>query len=410
LEATDGAAGWAGRFAELLRAHAAHDVDRARVAGEAAIDRGADDDVGRALALHLLGVSELAGGVAEVAGDRLEEAAALATGPGRERLRMECLGPVAAVEVVRGRLSRAEGHARAALDLANRHGWEHAPAAGWALAALAAIAWLRGESAAADRRAASAVQAASTGRDALLGDVLRALRAHVRAAERDVDSARTLLRLVRDTPPPPGGMLARWLEALGPTPWAPSTGEGPADATSRAVRLLRSGDTAKALRVVVALDQLPDMHPTVRIGSLLVEAVARETLGEPGTAAALERALQLAEPDRIRRPFLSGGAPLREVMRCHASLAEAGAPLLAELLDALPSASEDAAAGLAEPLSERERAVLRLMPTILANSEIAGELFVSVNTVKTHVRSIYRKLDVGSRRDAVARARQVGLL
>jgi LuxR family maltose regulon positive regulatory protein len=410
LEAIDGATGWAGRFADLLRAHAAHDVEGARVAGEAAIEGGADDEVGRALALHLLGASELEAGGAEVAGDRLEEAAALAAGPGRERLRMECLGPIAAVDVVRGRLSRAEGHARATLDLANRHGWEDAPAAGWALAALAAIAWLRGESAAADRRAESAAQAASTGRDALLGDALRALRAHLRAAERDDDSARTLLRLVCDAPHEPSGMLARWREALGPAPWAPSTGDGPADATSRAMRLLRCGDAAKALRLVVALDQLPDVHPTVRVSCLLVEAVARETLHEPGTAAALERALQIAEPDRLRRPFLSGGAPLREVMRCHAGLADAGAPLLAELLDALPAPSEDAAAGPAEPLSERERAVLRLMPTILANSEIAGELFVSVNTVKTHVRSIYRKLDVGSRREAVARARQVGLL
>ena len=66
--------------------------------------------------------------------------------------------------------------------------------------------------------------------------------------------------------------------------------------------------------------------------------------------------------------------------------------------------------GPAEPLSERERAVLRLMPTILANTEIAGELFVSVNTVKTHLRSIYRKLDVGSRREAVAKARELELL
>ena len=63
------------------------------------------------------------------------------------------------------------------------------------------------------------------------------------------------------------------------------------------------------------------------------------------------------------------------------------------------------AAGLLEPLSDRERDVLRLLPTLLPNTEIAGELFVSVNTVKTHVKSIYRKLDVSSRREAVARGR-----
>jgi LuxR family maltose regulon positive regulatory protein len=66
--------------------------------------------------------------------------------------------------------------------------------------------------------------------------------------------------------------------------------------------------------------------------------------------------------------------------------------------------------GLLEPLSDRERDVLRLLPTLLPNTEIAGELFVSVNTVKTHVKSIYRKLDVSSRREAVARARQLRLI
>ncbi len=54
--------------------------------------------------------------------------------------------------------------------------------------------------------------------------------------------------------------------------------------------------------------------------------------------------------------------------------------------------------------------MLRLLPTLLPNTEIAGELFVSVNTVKTHVKSIYRKLDVSSRREAVARARQLRLI
>jgi LuxR family transcriptional regulator, maltose regulon positive regulatory protein len=58
----------------------------------------------------------------------------------------------------------------------------------------------------------------------------------------------------------------------------------------------------------------------------------------------------------------------------------------------------------------REREVLRLLPTLLSSAEIAGELFVSVNTVKTHVKSIYRKLEVSSRREAVARARQLRLM
>jgi LuxR family maltose regulon positive regulatory protein len=65
---------------------------------------------------------------------------------------------------------------------------------------------------------------------------------------------------------------------------------------------------------------------------------------------------------------------------------------------------------LAEPLSEREQAILRYLPTMMSNHEIAGELFVSVNTVKTHIKTIYRKLDVTSRRDAVVRARELRLI
>jgi LuxR family transcriptional regulator, maltose regulon positive regulatory protein len=102
---------------------------------------------------------------------------------------------------------------------------------------------------------------------------------------------------------------------------------------------------------------------------------------------------------------------LRRVLQRHACRCNSAAPLLAGILDALPASVDDVdGRGPAEPLSERERAVLRLMPTILANTEIAGELFVSVNTVKTHLRSIYRKLDVGSRREAVAKARELRLL
>jgi LuxR family maltose regulon positive regulatory protein len=65
---------------------------------------------------------------------------------------------------------------------------------------------------------------------------------------------------------------------------------------------------------------------------------------------------------------------------------------------------------LAEPLSERELAILRYLPTMMSNQEIAGELFVSVNTIKTHLKAIYRKLDAPGRREAVQRARDLGLV
>ena len=63
-----------------------------------------------------------------------------------------------------------------------------------------------------------------------------------------------------------------------------------------------------------------------------------------------------------------------------------------------------------DPLSTRELTVLRYLPTLLSSTEIAAELFVTVNTVKSHLKSIYRKLEVSSRREAVQRARDLGLV
>jgi ATP/maltotriose-dependent transcriptional regulator MalT len=65
---------------------------------------------------------------------------------------------------------------------------------------------------------------------------------------------------------------------------------------------------------------------------------------------------------------------------------------------------------LVEPLTERELAVLQLLPSMQSNLEIAEEMFVSVNTVKVHLKTLYRKLDVPNRRSAVRRSRTLGLL
>jgi LuxR family transcriptional regulator, maltose regulon positive regulatory protein len=75
-----------------------------------------------------------------------------------------------------------------------------------------------------------------------------------------------------------------------------------------------------------------------------------------------------------------------------------------------PMAALVPAAMLVEPLSEREQVVLRYLPSSLSAGEIADELYVSVNTVKTHIKSIYRKLETNRRWDAVKRARQLQLL
>jgi LuxR family transcriptional regulator, maltose regulon positive regulatory protein len=127
----------------------------------------------------------------------------------------------------------------------------------------------------------------------------------------------------------------------------------------------------------------------------------------------MERALDLAEPRGYSNPILRQGAPVRSLLRRRIARGTAHRAFAGELLSVLeqePSQRRSNGDPLLDPLSERELAVLRFLPTMMSNAEIAGEMFVSVNTVKTHLKHIYRKLDVSERRDAVSRGRELRLL
>jgi LuxR family maltose regulon positive regulatory protein len=145
---------------------------------------------------------------------------------------------------------------------------------------------------------------------------------------------------------------------------------------------------------------------------LMLQALAHQQVGDLSAAlASLERGVRLAEPERYVRLFVEEGPSMASL------LAVAGkrgiAPeYVARLLDAFhPSAGPASAGeGLVEPLSERELAVLRLLATELDGPGIAAELVVGLSTVRSHTKSIYGKLGVHSRRAAVRRAQELGLL
>jgi len=103
---------------------------------------------------------------------------------------------------------------------------------------------------------------------------------------------------------------------------------------------------------------------------------------------------------------------MEELLRRQIRAGTAHRAIVGELLEVFADRAPASrnVAPLLEPLSEREQAILRYLPTALSNREIAAELFVTTNTVKTHLRSIYRKLDVARRREAVERARDLRLL
>jgi LuxR family maltose regulon positive regulatory protein len=155
------------------------------------------------------------------------------------------------------------------------------------------------------------------------------------------------------------------------------------------------------------------VHPEHLLEALLLEAIAHDALGDPGaTGRALERALDLAEPEGLLLPFLLFPAPA--LLERHSRLRTSHAALISEILNLLsggaPGARPDNPESLQNPLSASELRVLRYLPTNLQAPEIAAELFVSVNTIRTHMRHVYSKLDVHTRAEAVQRARALGLL
>ena len=178
---------------------------------------------------------------------------------------------------------------------------------------------------------------------------------------------------------------------------------------------LAGGDpqaAALALRPVIA-GSAPERHPIWLVEAFLLEAVARDALGDGAAAGrALERALDLAEPDSMLLPFLFHPAP--ELLERHA-LRTAHAALIAGILSLLTGISRPAAPrseprSLREPLSQAEIRVLRYLPTSLSVPEIADQLYLSQNTIRTHMRHMYDKLGAHRRHEAVERAQALGLL
>jgi LuxR family transcriptional regulator, maltose regulon positive regulatory protein len=164
------------------------------------------------------------------------------------------------------------------------------------------------------------------------------------------------------------------------------------------------------------------------VHAFMLEAIVRETLGDPAAAGrAVERALDLAEPDRALLAFLLH--PVPGLLERHARESARHAVLISEILGVLPAEpggyekggyekaasprprrAQEATAPLIEPLSQSEVRALRYLPTNLSAVEIARELSVSVNTIRTHMRHSFAKLGVHRRTEAVTRARALGLL
>jgi LuxR family maltose regulon positive regulatory protein len=386
----------------------------------------------RALALVSLGITEVWADRFEEARGHLEQGVSLARQIKRPFLEFSGLAYQAVSQVPRSFAQAAE-RGRQAIELARRHGWTDEVAAGHAYATLATVLAWQGrldEAAAWVQRAESTIKSEAEpaaammlcynhmmldlahGRDA---DALAAFRAAERLAGRlsaphllvPSMQALLLLALVRLGETERAGHILAGLDEH-------DRDRGDMRVAAAVLRLAEDDPHAAIAALAPALDGSASVaRQGWLIEAFLVEAIAHDTLGDLAAAArALERALDQAEPDGMLTPFLLHPAP--GLLARQAREGTAHAALIAEILGLL-SGSTPAPRGagrrpLLDPLSKSELRVLRYLPTHLSAPEIAGELYVSPATVKTHLRNLYAKLGVHSRTDAVQAARALGLL
>jgi LuxR family maltose regulon positive regulatory protein len=253
---------------------------------------------------------------------------------------------------------------------------------------------------------------------------LRGLRGSARAVQ-------TCAALIRSAAAPQWDAAAQvreWLSSIDLQTLADSPGDavmigrGPEFARIVAARALaHSGDpdAGLALAAVAAESARGAGRTRVRIEALLatVEALERSGAREQSIAAVRE-AVELAEPEAYVQVFACGGPDVARVLYALATT-DASSEYLTRLITAIPATVKDEAAkgdtaraneDLFEPLSERELDVLRLVAEGLSNSEIGERLYISPQTVKTHIRNLYAKLDTHTRTEAVHKARALGLL
>ena len=194
----------------------------------------------------------------------------------------------------------------------------------------------------------------------------------------------------------------------------PESSLGATVALARA--LLASADRQAAARALAAAPSGTEAATGVRMAAWLVDARLNYGAGDAARGRrSLEHALRLGEPELCRLPFAMERDWLRPVLQRDPELAQAYRRVLEPDLVRpgwmeLRQPGNKEAPVIVEPLSGREREVLEHVSAMESTAEIATEMYISVNTVKTHLKSIYRKLAVTHRGEAVRRAKKLGLL
>jgi len=405
----------------------------AALAAQPADERALSDEL-RAVAMQNLGAAELWASRFDDARRHLEQALALARRAGRPWLEIRCLGPLGLAGPFTGTsFSGGLKLSEQAVRIAEAHGWRDDPALVTALATGAVALLFLGRFDAAERwleRAERTLRPdGEPGTELVVHHARGLLRLAQERHEEALESfaaAERMQALLADEHSFTVAGQARLIEthvrmgelafARGALAEASEQARDTAEMREAAAVIhLAEGKPELAIDVLAPVIEggTPMIHrPSAVTESLALKAAACERLGDRrGAEASLERALELAEPEKIVLPFIL--APVHELLHRLPRHRTAHATLLRMILDVLAGASPRAPGDrvtLLEELSEAELHVLRYLPSGLKAPEIAAELGVSANTVRTHIRHIYTKLDAHDRNDAVSRARELGLI
>jgi LuxR family transcriptional regulator, maltose regulon positive regulatory protein len=373
---------------------------------------------------------ELWSGDLDEAARVLEAGVAAAAGGGGEYEPADSVAYLALMEALRARLHRAASLAHQATRAADE---QRPPGQNPNPAALVALAWVhlqRNELREMRSYLKQADAALGVSPDKLIGAVSSLVTAGAALADGQAEAAVPIITRARS-----GWSVPAWLDqqlnliesracaTAGDTQAALAAADRAGGATSLEAAVTfahataAAGDSASARHALAALVAADSSAPDqIRLQAWLMDARLSYTDGDIARSRrSLAFALRLAEREQLRLPFVAERSWLRPLLRRDPELAAAHRHLLASALghEQLPPpgrASDQAPVLVVEPLTEREQEVLMHLSGMLTTAEVASEMYISVNTVKTHLKNIYRKLATDHRSGAVRRARQLKLI
>lgn len=430
---------------DALRASAADHADEAAALADAA-ERVID--VGRTGARNALSAAMMSAlvlsskGKAELRRGRLEHArSALASAAGLDAVRAhgafraDCLGQLALADALGGHLSQAKGVAAESLSIAANtgvHSRDHSPAAHVALASVALDQY---DLKTARAHVASAMASRLLATDPMCRGIAEGVLAGVERGDGHLRHALDRISAACAVAAPADRWLGDYLHVqaaqLGVASGRPEFAlrelgevhepDAPAvQVVAAAAHVEQARKGAGAETLALARDGGAPMQ--VQVSRLLVDVAVQLRHGSPGRArVVLDRALRLAAPQELRRAFHEAPPAVQRLVSTDPSLVlehpwltrsapPGGRAAVTDRGATAPPTRTDVELGIIENLTAKELEVLGHLQELLTTEEIAEKMFVSVNTVRTHIRSILRKLGVNRRNAAVRKARELGLV